>query len=693
MWIKTAALAESAIVKLINAGTFDEAAKAEPATDDDRFAKGIALVQLGRFDEARAMLEPLTADARLGLAAGLELALCDLRKVGGEAEAEARLQPAIEGADVLPVARARALHIRGLIAMRRIDQQQALRDLLEAAEAYQRLGQTEGTAQVFDTLGTAYAALGQIDAALSAYARSLADKTVLGDRQGVAITLGNLGRLSFQTGRYADARAYFDNDLKLARAMGDVRGEAKLLNDVGRVLAADGRTQEALTTLDEGLALAKARNLPGIVFFCLKDKAETLALSGKMDEALSVLTEARASLPAQGADFERLLLDLVEAQAVRASAPDKALQLCEAALQQLGYLDLPDLEVQARLLAAEIYRGKGQERDAGAALLLAIKRCRARGLSRHLRTLSEALTRAGIGEGVAEEAGRPIGWRADDALQGYFLRNELGSGAFGTVYRAFDLQRGRDVAIKVLRIEGVYDRALRETFLDSLRLEIEAGARVRHPGVAEVYAIGRDAEANPYIVQQFIAGRPLRHVLTEGAVKALPRIAAYMALICRAVDAMHRGGVVHRDLKPENVVITDAGAPVLIDFGISHVAGLKLPGFKGGAGTKGYAPPEQAGSTEADPKLDLYALGIMAWEWFSGARPEGGLAGVPDPAPKKSGLGGFFGGKKATLPPAETELHVLVRDMLAPANERLDSAEVAASRFDRIAKLAEAAPK
>jgi tetratricopeptide (TPR) repeat protein len=686
MWIKTVDLADGPAEDRLASGDFAGLADLKAANDDERYARAAALVQLGRYEEARPDLLALTADARLGSAAALELAMCEMRKIGGDDGVLALVEPVIEKGGAEAAARPRALHLRALVAMRRVDMQGAVKDLLEAADGFQKLGLIAGSAQVNDSLGTVYAAIGQVDQALSAYARSLADKTVLGDLQGVAITLGNLGRLSFQSGRYGDALHYFQNDIMLARKLGDVRGHAKLMNDVGRVLAAEGKTAEALAKLEEGLALAREKGLSSIAFFCLKDKADTLAPSDPKG-AMAALAEARAMLPERGADFETLLLDLIEAEALRNEDQARSLQLAEAALQQLAYMDLPDVEVQARLLAADLYRNAGRTGDASAALLLAVKRCRARGLNRYLRTLSEAMARYGIEEGIAEESGRAVGWRPDEALSGYFIREELGAGAFGTVYRAFDLQRGRDVALKLIQLDAVYDRATRDTFLDSLRLEIEAAARARHPGVAEVYAIGRDALANPYIVQQFVQGRQLRAVIEEGAVKGLDRIAHYMALICHAVGALHKGGVIHRDLKPENVVVTDAGAPILIDFGIAHVAGLVLPNFQGGAGTRGYAPPEQADVKLPDPKLDMYPLGVIAWEWFSGGRPEKGRDSVPDPTPKKRGW--FGGGKEPERSDAEIRFLELVRHMLAPADERIADVESAAQRFEQIRALAE----
>lgn len=690
MWIKTIDLADGPIEDKLMSGAFGELADINPANDDERFARAAARVLLRRYDEARADLQALREIPRLKTAAALEIAACELRS-GTDAAVLALVDPIIEQGAGEESAQPRALHLRGVVALRRGEVQDAMRDLLAAADGYARRHVTAGSAQVNDSLGQAYLSVGQLDHALGAYARSLADKAVLGDREGIAITLGGLGRLSLQAGRYADALAYFTDDLMIARQLGDLYGEAKLLNDVGRVLSAQGKGAEAIAKQDEALALARARNLKMIQFFALKDKADTLAMMGDAPGAMAAIAEARPLLPERGGEIAALQLDLVEAEAVRGTLPDRALELVEKALYELTYRDFPDMEVQARLLAAELYNQAGRNGDAASALLLAVKRCRARGLTRYLRTLNEAMARYGVEEGVQEETGRPIGGdRQDDALSGYFLIKELGAGAFGTVYKAFDMQHGRHVALKRLALDGVFEADKRDVFLDSLRLELEAAARAKHPLIAEVYAIGRDAMANPYIVQQLVEGRQLRVMIHERTVTKLDRIAQYMAQICHAVHALHRGGVIHRDIKPENVVVRDDGNPVVIDFGIAHVAGM-MKDFKGGAGTPGYAPPEQATVKSAEPKLDIYPLGIMAWEWFTGERPAKGRESIPDPAPKKRGW--FGGGDKTERAPSEVAFLELVRAMLAPAEERLDSAADVAARFERIAAIAEAEKK
>jgi tetratricopeptide (TPR) repeat protein len=679
MWIKTADLADETASELLDGGRFSEAAALTPQNAAQRFAKGIALLQLGQGRAGTAELEPLVKDPVFGAAATLELALSNRRRNGGK-DSEAAIA-ALTG--IGPAAAARAKQILGLIQSDRLEHHNAVRELRAAADGFDALGLTAGSAQVNDSLGSVYASLGQIEAALAAYARSLSDKTALGDRLGVAITFGNLGRLCLQTGRFADARAFFQNDIVIAKDLGDVRGQARCLNDLGRVLIAEGRGAEAAETLDAAVRMAREMGDETMLLFALKDKAD--ALGPGNSAAAEAIAEARALQARSNMLYARLQIDLVEAKLRAKSDPQAALELLERAIADLEYDSIPDVEMQARLLATELYAAAGRTREAAATLLIAVKRCRARGLVRYERDLREAMSRYEIEPGIAEEVGRSVSSNRTGTLDGYLLLTELGAGAFGSVWHATDLRTGKDVAYKQLMLDSVYDRASRETFLDSLRLELEAAARVKHKAVAEVYAIGRDSDGNPYVVQQLVRGKTLRKVHGEGGIRELPRICQYMAMIAHGVSALHAGGVVHRDLKPENIVITDAGDPVLIDFGIAHVANLKLKNFKGGAGTKGYAPPEQSQAGAADTKLDIYALGVIAWEWFAGSRPEKGLASLPDPSAKKGMLSGLFGAKEKTYTDFEAGFIALVRTMMAPAAERPASADAVARSFEKLA--------
>src|SRR5262249_24018447 len=152
-------------------------------------------------------------------------------------------------AGVAPALRARALHVAGLGEARRRRSDRARRALLDAADAYQALGDRRGRARVWDTLAQVEAASGRVEHALPLLALSLLDKTMAGDRLGVAIALGNLGRCQLQIGRFRDAIECFEHDRALATSLDDRVGIARMHADLGRAHLALGEPARALELL------------------------------------------------------------------------------------------------------------------------------------------------------------------------------------------------------------------------------------------------------------------------------------------------------------------------------------------------------------------------------------------------------------------------------------------------------------
>ena len=206
----------------------------------------------------------------------------------------------------------------------------------------------------------------------------------------------------------------------------------------------------------------------------------------------------------------------------------------------------------------------------------------------------------------------------------YRLEELLGSGGMGHVYRALNVEIERPVAIKVLRAEHAQNAPIVERFLREAR----AANLVRHPNVVDVVDIGRDGDGSPFIVQELLEGEDLaKYVEGRGGRLSLAEITEYLLPVVDAVAAAHARGVVHRDLKPENVFLAQTGhrrIPKLLDFGISK---LRLPNIKVTEvgtmmGTPAYMAPEQVqGSRDADPRTDVWALGVMLFELLSGTLP------------------------------------------------------------------------
>lgn len=209
----------------------------------------------------------------------------------------------------------------------------------------------------------------------------------------------------------------------------------------------------------------------------------------------------------------------------------------------------------------------------------------------------------------------------------YRVERLLGSGGMGAVYAAEQLQLARAVALKVLR-PGVVDEAFRSRF----RAEAMATSRLNHPNIVTVHDFGIDVSEPlplPYLVLERLEGRTLRERLSQHGPLAIAAGVAVLRGIAQALDAAHSAGIVHRDLKPENIFLVtrsdDANAVKVLDFGIAKIfdtAGAHTVTATGVVvGTPGYVAPERMQSGTDDARSDFYALGVIAWEIFTGRPP------------------------------------------------------------------------
>jgi predicted Ser/Thr protein kinase len=210
----------------------------------------------------------------------------------------------------------------------------------------------------------------------------------------------------------------------------------------------------------------------------------------------------------------------------------------------------------------------------------------------------------------------------------------LGKGGMGEVYRAHDTKLEQQVALKFLPRTATRDRELLERF----RGEVRIARQISHRNVCRVYDMG-EVDGAPYISMEYVDGEDLGSLLRR--IGRLPgdKALEFARRLCAGLAAAHERGVLHRDLKPANIMIDGRGQLVIMDFGLAAVADA-IAGGDIRSGTPAYMAPEQKSGREVTVRSDLYALGLVLGEMFTGQRPsvDGQLSGSAkdvDPAIEK----------------------------------------------------------
>jgi len=190
----------------------------------------------------------------------------------------------------------------------------------------------------------------------------------------------------------------------------------------------------------------------------------------------------------------------------------------------------------------------------------------------------------------------------------------LGRGGMGEVYRADDLTLGQPVALKFLPEDASRD----ETLLERFRNEVRLSRRVSHPNVCRVYDVG-EVDGHTFFTMEYVDGEDLASLL-----RRIGRLPADKALeiarqLCAGLAAAHAKGVLHRDLKPANIMLDGRGQVVVTDFGLAGLVD-QIPGSDVRSGTPAYMAPEQLEGKEVNAHSDVYSLGLVLYEIFTGKR-------------------------------------------------------------------------
>ena len=210
-------------------------------------------------------------------------------------------------------------------------------------------------------------------------------------------------------------------------------------------------------------------------------------------------------------------------------------------------------------------------------------------------------------------------------MERYEIKALIAQGGMGAVYRAFDKNRGEDIAIKVMLPQLMQNETARERFLDEARLS----SQLSHPNIVNVYDVLQDGDLY-FLTMELLEGQDLRELMNNRKLArqnfSVEEVVEILTPICSALDHAHEV-TVHRDIKPENIFLTEDGKYKLMDFGIARVMSTSQRTQTGAAsGTAYYMAPEQLkGAKAIDGRADQYALAVLTYELLSGEVPAGAI--------------------------------------------------------------------
>jgi len=198
----------------------------------------------------------------------------------------------------------------------------------------------------------------------------------------------------------------------------------------------------------------------------------------------------------------------------------------------------------------------------------------------------------------------------------YEIRSKLGAGGMGVVYKAYDTDLKRFVALKFLPPDLTRDDDARRRFIH----EAQAAAALDHPNICTVFEIGQ-SDGNTFIVMPLVDGQSMREKIASGPLP-LAEALDLTTQVARGLSKAHQSGIVHRDIKPANILLTSDGIARIADFGLAKLSGqTKLTRTGMTVGTLAYMSPEQARGAAVDGRSDVYSLGAVLYETLTGKPP------------------------------------------------------------------------
>ncbi|WP_395735741.1 serine/threonine-protein kinase [Prosthecobacter sp.] len=210
----------------------------------------------------------------------------------------------------------------------------------------------------------------------------------------------------------------------------------------------------------------------------------------------------------------------------------------------------------------------------------------------------------------------------DALISGYQFVEFIERGGMGAVYKAVQKSLNRPVAVKLLPLV----HRNKESFAERFRREAHALAQLNHPHIIAVHDFGETADGQMYYVMEYVSGMDLQHLLKRNPPEP-KQILKIITQVCEALQFAHERGIVHRDIKPANILLDERGNVKVADFGLAKVVGPQTVDYTATGmtlGTPDYIAPEALDqSKNIDHRADIYSLGVMIYELFTGHVPKG----------------------------------------------------------------------
>lgn len=210
----------------------------------------------------------------------------------------------------------------------------------------------------------------------------------------------------------------------------------------------------------------------------------------------------------------------------------------------------------------------------------------------------------------------PVDKNNDVDFGKYQFISELGGGAMGTVYKCFDPDFHRMVAVKTIHNSLLIESGSDE-FRERFRNEMRAAGKVTHPNIVSVFDAG-EKDNSPFYVMEMVEGQDLKHILDQKKYLTLKESLSIVKGVLRGLSSIHKNGITHRDLKPANIFVSNEGVAKIADFGIAKLDSSELTQIGTIIGSPKYMSPEQCVGEPVDARSDLFSAGIILYELITG---------------------------------------------------------------------------